>query len=269
MSILENTRRLTAEDLGSLNERLEGLSPQEMISWAHGRFGKKLCLLSAFQQAGCMLCHMVAELGLQDDIDVIFVDTGVNFQETLETVDRISKDYGLRIVTLHPERTMAEQTKAEGVLYLDPAGQKRCCHLRKKVPLQQIRGKYEGMLSSLRRGSGGQRGNIAPIAIDQELNLLRIHPLLNTTREEMDLYIRDNNVLINPLHEQGFPTVSCNRCTTPVLAGEEERAGRWRHLENAAKYCGINPSDLRRGGDNSEFVELQFETVERVLDFEI
>jgi phosphoadenosine phosphosulfate reductase len=260
---------LGAEDLGPLNERLEGLPPQELIRWAHRRFGKRLGLLSAMQAAGCALCHMVAELGLQADIDVLFVDTGVNFQETLDTVERVRREYGLNVISLHPELTMAEQTAKMGVLYLDPAGQKLCCHLRKKVPLQQIRGRYDALLSSLRRGSGGKRADVPVLAPDAELNLLRIHPMVNMSAEDLDAYVTKHNVIVNPLHAQGYPTVGCNRCTTPVLPGEPERAGRWRHLENAAVYCNINPTDRARSGDNSEFVELGVEVVGRMLDFSI
>lgn len=261
--------RLTPEDLDVLNSRLEPLKPMEVIEWAHSRFGKRLAVLSAMQKAGCALCEMVAKAGLQDDVDIIFVDTGVNFQETLDTVEQVRRRYGLRIVSLHPELTMAEQVEREGALYLTPEGQKRCCHLRKKVPLEQIKGKYDALLSSLRRGSGGKRAEIPTLALDMELNLIRIHPLLRMSNEDLEAYIEENDVVINPLHNQGYPTVSCNRCTTPVLSGEPERAGRWRHLENAAVYCNINPTDRKRAGDNSEFVELEVKVVERIMDFQI
>mgnify|MGYP006291162581 CR=1 FL=1 len=265
---IDSLRSITAEDLKPLNEWLENQSPEEILRWADERFGQRLCLLSSFQQAGCAMCHMVASLGLQNDIDVIFVDTGVNFPETIETVERISREYELNVVTLHPKRTMEEQTREEGVLYLSSEGQKRCCGLRKKEPLKQIRGRYDAMLSSLRRGSGGKRASIPPLAIDSELNLFRIHPFLNMTDEELDEYIEKHEVIINPLHAQGFPTISCNRCTTPVLEGEPERAGRWRHLQNEAVYCNINPTD-RSGSQERESVDLPADVAKKYLHFEI
>lgn len=263
------TSRIAASDLAEINRYLETLGPKELIRWSHGVFGRRLALLSAFQEAGCVLCHMIADLGLQADIDVLFVDTGVNFPETLQTVEAIGREYGVRVVTLKPALTMAEQTAKEGVLYLNPEGQKRCCHLRKTEPLLEHRGRYDGMLSSLRRDEGGARSAIPPIAIDTQLGVLRVHPLLSMTRAAMDAYIAEHGVIVNPLHGQGYPTVSCNRCTTPVLPGEDERAGRWRHLENAARYCGINPTDRKRGAAAEEYIELPTTVAEKVLDFEI
>lgn len=266
----DETKRLDQNTLEEQSQKLEKLSPDEIIQWAAKTFpNRRLAMLSAFQKAGCVLCHRIKELGLADAIDIIFVDTGVNFTETMDTVRRFQDDYGLNIVTLHPELTMEKQIEKEGVLYLSKEGQERCCHLRKKVPLQQIKGKYEALLSSLHRSAGGKRASTPILALDTELNLVRVHPMVNMDDQEIESYIKDNDVIYNPLHNQGYPTVSCNRCTTPVLPGEDERAGRWRHLENAAIYCNINPTDRARGGDNSEFVELSYETVEKILQFDI
>lgn len=261
--------KLRLVDLEKVNTKLEELSPEDAIRWAADTFGQPLGLLSAFQKAGCVLCHMVSKLGLQDAVEVVFVDTGVNFQETLDTVNRFRDEYGLTIHTLHPERTMEQQTREEGVLYLSKEGQELCCRYRKKDPLQQIKGRYEGLLSSLHRSSGGKRGNVPSLALDSELDLLRVHPLVKMTGEDIEAYIQEHGVPYNPLHDQGYPTVSCNRCTTPVLNGEPERAGRWRHLENAAVYCNINPTDRSKGGDNTEFIELSFQTAEKILTFDI
>ncbi|MCC6546582.1 phosphoadenylyl-sulfate reductase [Candidatus Sumerlaeota bacterium] len=262
--------RITSGQLEEVNSKLEKLTPHQIIRWAHESFGEgRIAVLSAMQEAGCILCHMVQESGLSGRMDVIFVDTGVNFLETIETAERVSSTYGLKLVTLKPERTMEQQIAEEGVLYLSKEGQKRCCHLRKKVPLQQIIGKYDALLVSLRRGSGGKRSDVPVLAIDGELNLLRIHPIALMSDEEMDQYLVQHKVIVNPLHAQGYPTVSCNRCTTPVLPGEDDRAGRWRHLENADKYCNINPTDRKRHGDNSDFVELATETVVKILNFDI
>ncbi len=260
--------RLTQADLDSQGQLLEHLSPDDIIRWTVDTFEGRIAVLSAFQKAGCVLCHRIMSLGLADRIDVIFVDTGVNFPETLETVDKHRRLYGLNVVALHPERTMEQQTREEGVLYLSKEGQERCCALRKREPLRQIRGKYEALLSSLHRASGGARKDVPVLAVDTDLELVRVHPMVRMTEAEIEGYIHENNVVVNPLHAQGYPTVSCTRCTTPVLPGEDERAGRWRHLENVASYCRINPTD-RGGTDNTDFVELSWETAQKFLHFDI
>ncbi len=264
----EGLRPVTAADLTALNAALERLPAQEILLWARGVFGpRRLAALSAMQKAGCALCHLIARLGLQSEVDVLFVDTGVNFRETYETLERLRGEYGLNILSLRPALTMEEQTRREGVLYLTPEGQKRCCHLRKKEPLLQIRGRYDALLGSLRREEGGRRAAIPALALDEELNLLRIHPLLAWDSARLAAYLAQNNVIVNPLHAQGYPTIGCDRCTTPVLPGEPERAGRWRHLEGAPKYCNINPTDRSAAAETAPpVIDLPAELARRLLD---
>jgi phosphoadenosine phosphosulfate reductase len=200
---------------------------------------------------------------LQLDVPIVFVDTGVMFQETLETRDRIASEYGLRVRSLVPRQTMAEQTAEFGVLYLSVEGQKQCCHMRKVEPLRAIAGEFDALVGSLRRAEGGKRGACPIIAVDPEMNAIRINPLANFTDEQMEAYVAEHRVIVNPLHEQGFTTIGCNRCTTPVLPQEPPRAGRWRHLGPWSVYCGINPTDMDDATAPS--VDLPQDLVDRIL----
>lgn len=234
--------RITARDLDALNDRLESLSPTEVLAWAHATFGRRAAILSSMQRAGAALCHMAETLGL--GLDVVFVDTGVLHAETLATRDRLARTHRhLAVVTLHPERTFEAQTRDEGVLYLTKEGQERCCDLRKSAPLRAVKGRYDALVSALRRGEGGARGRVRALELDPEMNALRVHPFVNLPAEALDAYVGQNpGVALNPLHAMGFPTVGCFPCTTPVRPDEPERAGRWRHLADVT-YCGINPTD--------------------------
>jgi phosphoadenosine phosphosulfate reductase len=252
--------RLTQADLASLNSILETRSPQELLAWAKDIFGERVAILSAMQRAGATVCHMAYATGIK--MDVLFVDTGVLFQETLETRDRIAKAYGLNVVSLLPDETMEEQTRRLGVLYLTVEGQMQCCDLRKNVPLLKAKGKYDALVASLRRGDGGKRARVPILAIDEKMNCLRVNILANFTNERLDAYIAEHQVIVNPLHAQGYATIGCNRCTTPVLPDEPKRAGRWRHLGPWAAYCGINPTDVDRG---DEAVELPQELIDRIF----
>lgn len=253
--------RLSQADLIDLNRNFEERTPQELLTWAVETFGSRLAALSSMQKSGNAICHMIMSQSL--DLSVLFVDTGVLFPESLETRDRIGAEYGLNIRTLHPEQTMAEQTVEKGVLYLTPEGQKECCELRKSAPLDAVAGDYDALISSLRRADGGARGSCPILSVDTRLNCLRINPLVNFNDEELAAYIADNKVITNPLHEQGFATIGCNRCTTPVLPNEPKRAGRWRHLGPWSVYCGINPTDL--DPERSPAVDLPQDLVDRIL----
>jgi len=256
--------RLTQAELTNLNQNFEERTPQELIRWASVTFGDRVATLSAMQRSGNVISHMISSLGLS--IPVLFVDTGVMFQETLETRDRLSSEYDLEIRTLHPEKTMSEQTEEYGVLYLSPEGQEKCCHMRKVEPLQQVAEQYGGIISSLRRSDGGRRANNPILTIDPEMNALRINPLANFTDEQMDHYVDSHEVITNPLHAQGYATIGCNRCTTPVMPGEPKRAGRWRHLGPWSMYCGINPTDTSDPSHN--YIELPQDEIDRILGIE-
>ncbi|TWT57526.1 Phosphoadenosine phosphosulfate reductase [Thalassoglobus neptunius] len=253
--------RLTQTQLNRLSKNFEERTPDEMLRWAKDIFGDRVAAISAMQKSGSVMCHMISRLEL--DIPVLFVDTGVMFQETLETRDRISRDYGLTVRTLHPELTMVEQTEKMGVLYMSVEGQEECCHMRKVEPLLKTKGDYDALIGSLRRADGGRRGVCPLLAVDIEMNTVRINPMANFTDEQMAAYLAEQDVIINPLHDQGYTTIGCNRCTTPVLPHEPKRAGRWRHLGTAAAYCGINPTDMSDG--ESEAIDLPQDLVDRIL----
>jgi phosphoadenosine phosphosulfate reductase len=252
--------RLTQSDLNELNRTFEDRSSADLLGWARDIFGERVAVLSAMQRAGSMVCHMLGELRL--DIPVLFVDTGVNFQETLQTRDRLAEAYGLRMITLMPDQSMEDQIKEFGILYLTPEGQKRCCNMRKSEPLLKAKGQYDCLIGSLRRAEGGKRGNIPILSIDPQMNCIRANILANVTDEELTSYLSEHQVIVNPLHAQGFTTIGCNRCTTPVLPDEPKRAGRWRHLGMWSAYCEINPTDRDA---NSKSIDLSSELIDRLL----
>src|ERR1700693_1368897 len=138
--------RFTQADLIELNQTFEQRTPEELIRWTCEVFGSRVAALSAMQMAGSFVCHMLHEMRLP--VKVLFIDTGVLFQETLDTRDQIIKEYGTEVVTLKPRQSMAEQTDQLCVLYLSTEGQARCCHLRKNEPLLSLKGQFDALLGS-------------------------------------------------------------------------------------------------------------------------
>ena len=253
--------RLTQKQLNNLAANFEERTPQELLRWAHEIFGQRVAAISAMQKSGSVVCHMISHMNLE--IPILFVDTGVMYQETLETRDRIAAEYGLDVRTLTPKLSMTEQTQQHGVLYLTVEGQQQCCHMRKVEPLLDAKDQYDALIGSLRRSDGGRRGDCPILAVDPEMNSIRINPLANFSDEQMRDYYEENHVLINPLHDQGYSSIGCNRCTTPVMPGEPTRAGRWRHLGPWSSYCGINPTDMEDG--TSAAVDFPQDLIDRIL----
>jgi phosphoadenosine phosphosulfate reductase len=247
--------RLSADDLVAVNQRLEGASPLEILAFVHETFGPRAALLSSMQRAGLLLAHMADRGGF--GFDVLFVDTGLLHPETLTARHEVERTHpNLRLRTLTPARTFAQQTADEGLLYVSAEGQARCCDLRKSAPLRDQRGRYDALVSALRRGEGGRRKAIPTVALDAEQGVLRFHPFAHTTAAELDAYATAHaDVVENALHAMGFPTIGCYTCTTPVLPDEDERAGRWRHLEGV-RYCGINPTDVADSDAEEPTLEL-------------
>jgi len=245
--------RVSRRDLENVNARLERAPAEDVLRWVHATFGPRAALLSSMQKAGTALCHIAEQAGLA--FDVVFVDTGVLHEQTLATRDELARTHGhLRVVTLKPEQSFAEQTRARGLLYLTREGQEECCDLRKSAPLRAIRGRYDVFVSALRRKEGGARSRIRMVDLDEEMSALRVHPIADWSNEDLEQYFAGHpRAVVNPLHAMGFPTIGCFTCTTPVRPDEPERAGRWRHLAGV-EYCGINPTD--RSAGTEPFIEL-------------
>ncbi|MFO0586230.1 MAG: phosphoadenosine phosphosulfate reductase family protein [Polyangiaceae bacterium] len=240
--------RISKNELEALNARFRDASPIDLLRFATSTFGPRAAILTSMQRAGTALCALADRASLS--FDVLFVDTGVLHQETLQTRDLLARTHPhLRVRTLAPERTFAEQTREEGLLYVSREGQERCCDLRKSAPLASVKGEYDALIGALRRGEGGARAKVQPFALDPEMNALRIHPFAPLEAESFEALIASlPGLVLNPLHAMGFPTIGCFPCTTPVRPDEPERAGRWRHLATV-EYCGINPTDRGAVGE--------------------
>jgi phosphoadenosine phosphosulfate reductase len=233
--------RVTDRDLAALNDRFRDAAPADVLAFVANAFGDRAAILSSMQRSDTALCHLADRARRR--LDVLFVDTGVLHAETLATRDALAASCPhLRVVTLRPAQTFAEQTAELGVLYLSKEGQEQCCELRKTAPLLTQRGRYDALLSAIRRSEGGARATVQVFGVDPAMNALRVHPFA-WLGEGLDRYLADHrDVVLNPLHAMGFPSIGCFPCTTPVLPDEPERAGRWRHLASVT-YCGINPID--------------------------
>ncbi len=237
-----------ALDLAEANERLQSLDAEGRIRWAVETFGPNAVLLSSMQKTASVLMHLFHRMGL--DNEVLFVDTGYHFPETLRLRDDFMRRYRLNLVTLYPGLTPEQQEQAfEKKLYLYVDGQKECCRLRKTVPyLDHMRQSGHRLtMVGLRRTEGGRRGRVEPLILDPRIQGYTLHPIFDWTDGQIETYLRKNAVPEHPLHRRNYPSIGCACCTTPVAPGEDPRAGRWRHLrepgDDGPKYCNINFSD--------------------------
>jgi phosphoadenosine phosphosulfate reductase len=228
--------------LSSLTETdVEALPAEEVIRWAHGEFGDRLCLTCSWQKQSSVLVHMVSELGLE--IDVIELDTHLFFRETYETREQLVRKYGLSLI--RPEvLTVAEQHKLEGPNLWEHA-RDRCCHIRKVEPLIRALEPYDGWISGIRRDQSPSRAGTPKVDRSERYQVWKIHPLADWSEEDVWRYIDANDIPYNPLHDVGYRSIGCIPCTRPTRPDEEERAGRWAGSDKLE--CGIHLEQANDG----------------------
>lgn len=213
--------------------RLAEATAEEALRWAVETFGDGLIVASNMQDA--VLVDLAAKA--KPGVDVLFLETGYHFAETLGTRDAVAQVYGVRIVNAEPDQTVAEQDASEGPrLYeRDP---NRCCFLRKVVPLRRTLSRYEAWVTGVRRVEAPTRANTPIVTWDDRNGLVKINPLAAWSDEDMDNYITEHDVLVNPLVPAGYPSIGCQPCTSKPAPGADPRSGRW--AGTAKTECGLH-----------------------------
>ncbi|HEY7046165.1 MAG TPA: phosphoadenylyl-sulfate reductase [Jatrophihabitantaceae bacterium] len=215
-----------ATDLEELATRagdeLDGAEPLDVLAWAVEQFGSSWCVASSMADA--VLPHLASRA--LPGVDVIFLDTGYHFAETIGTRDAVAATLPVSVKTITPAQTVAEQDAQYGArLYeRDPD---KCCALRKVAPLASALEPYRAWASGLRRDEAVTRRDVRVVEWDAKRGLVKLNPIAAWTQDDVDAYIADNGILVNPLLDDGYGSVGCAPCTRRILEGEDVRAGRW------------------------------------------
>ena len=227
------------KEIQAVARRLAGQPPLAVLEWAVERFSPRLVLATAFGAEGCAIIDMIARRRLA--VDLVTLDTGLFFPETLELWRRLEARYGVTVRAVRPALDLERQAAAHGAALWerDPG---RCCGLRKVEPLRRELGRHDAWISAIRGEQTPDRAAAQVVEWDARFGLVKVNPLLGWSADEVWRYIRAHGVPTNPLHEVGYPSIGCWPCTSPVRAGEDPRAGRWRGLGKTE--CGLH---LRSG----------------------
>ncbi len=210
------------------------LAPAEtIIEWAAATFGNRFCITSSMADA--VLAHVASRV--VPGIDILFLDTGYHFAETLGTRDAVMATMDVNLLTITPKQSVAEQDAEYGkdLFRTDPD---RCCALRKVQPLADRLAGYDAWATGLRRAETQNRVIAPVIGWDAKKGKVKVSPLARWSDEQVDQYIADNGVLVNPLAYDGYPSIGCAPCTRRVAPGEDPRSGRW--AGTAKTECGIH-----------------------------
>ena len=242
---LEPTEELLAE-LAAKSDELETATPQEIIRWAAERFGTQLTMGTAFGPEGMAIIHMLAEIAAETP--VFNLETGYQFQETLDLRERVKERYGIEVELKKPELTVEQYEELNGgPLYKTNPTQ--CCADRKLTVLRQSIVGMHAWISAIRRDQSPDRAKASIVGWDKKFGLVKVNPLANWTKSNVWKLITDEDIPYNPLHDQGYTSIGCWPCTRAVLFGEDERAGRWSGT--AKTECGLHSID-DENGDSTE-----------------
>jgi phosphoadenosine phosphosulfate reductase len=210
------------------------LAPAEVIiEWAVATFGDRFCITSSMADA--VLAHLASTVA--PGVDVVFLDTGYHFAETIGTRDAVAATLPVNVLSIEPVQSVAEQdaTYGKDLFARDPD---LCCALRKVKPLEQALRGYDAWATGLRRAETHNRVIAPVIGWDTKKRKVKVSPLARWSDEQIEKYIADNGVLVNPLQYDGYPSIGCAPCTRRVAAGADPRSGRW--AGTGKTECGIH-----------------------------
>jgi phosphoadenosine phosphosulfate reductase len=218
--------RFSDEELAEINSGFEGAPASKIIRWAVETFHPYLCLSASMGDTVLIdLAHKV-----EPSIEVVFIDTGYHFPETMETMEAVRRRYGLNL------RVMTVAPHDEELWRVDP---ENCCSAVKVGQLDRaLQGKLAWM-SGLRRDEAETRAN-APIVGRDVRGLIKINPIAQWNNADVDGYIADHDLVLNPLLLQGYTSIGCMPCTSKPTDPSDPRSGRW--AGQGKTECGLHDS---------------------------
>ena len=243
------TETMAEQKLIELAERgaaeLDGASAADLLRWTDENFGggtgaggpARSGYVVASNMQDAVLVDLAAKV--RPGVDVLFLDTGYHFVETIGTRDAVEAVYDINVVNVTPENNVAKQDELYGkdLFAREP---NECCRMRKVEPLSKALRGYSAWVTGIRRVEAPTRANAPLISWDKAFGLVKINPLAAWTDEDMQDYIDTNGVLVNPLVFEGYPSIGCAPCTAKPAEGADPRSGRWAGLSKTE--CGLHAS---------------------------
>lgn len=214
----------TPSETGRLSNEFESKTPQEIIEWAIENFWPQIALSSSFQTQSVPLLHMVSQI--RRDMLILFLDTGYHFWETAIFRERLASEWKLNVLDLYrdPRWETFVRGRTRTLPLEDP---NLCCFIHKVQPMQKAMTDMRAWISGIRRDQTTVRAQ-AKILELQENGLLKVNPLLNWTKADVQRYMQEHNLPQHPLWEKGYRSLGCAPCTAAIGVNDDERAGRWQ-----------------------------------------
>lgn len=233
--VIDAAPRFTSADVIRLNNLFRGDEAADMVaSVLEGGLIGDAAIVSSFGTESAVLLHLVSRV--KPDVPVLFLDTGKHFPETLAYRDTLAEKLGLNIITLTPDPAdLAAKDATELRWSYDPDG---CCEIRKVKPLEKALANFDTSITGRKGFQSSTRQGLPRFEPDAATGRLKMNPLANWTRDQIDAYFEAFDLPRHPLEAEGYPSIGCSPCTSKVKAGEDPRSGRWRGWDKTE--CGIH-----------------------------
>ncbi len=212
---------------------LADASAEDILAWGRDQFGAEWCVASSMADA--VMPHLASRV--LPGVHVVFLDTGYHFTETIGMRDAVAVTMPVNVKTVLPLTSVVQQDVRHGVRLHD-RDPNLCCAMRKVEPLDRALMPYRAWASGLRRADSPSRANTPVVEWDARHNMVKLNPIAGWTDEQVNAYIAENGILVNPLLSDGYGSIGCAPCTRRLLAGEDNRAGRWAGTDKTE--CGLH-----------------------------
>lgn len=225
------------------NRALGRLDLQRRIDWI-GMAAERAVFTSSLGLEDQVLTWAIAQSGHR--IELATLDTGRLFDQTLKLIEVTEQRYNVDIIRYTPDPdAVADYIAKYGRdgFYDSVEARHACCHIRKLAPLAQALNGADIWITGLRRGQSNARGEIPFAEWSQDRKTIKVNPLADWTIDDVEAAVDDHDIPVNPLHQQGYPSIGCAPCTRPVKPGEDARAGRWWWETDNSRECGLHVAD--------------------------
>lgn len=230
------------EELVATSHELKSAPAERVLAWAERRFGANAVIASSFGAEDMVLIDLARQHA--PSLRLFTLDTGRLPPETYELMETVRKRYGLEVETFFPERSRVEALEsAQGYFSFKQSieARKQCCGIRKVEPLKRALAGRQAWLTGLRREQSVTRTGVEVLELDADHGgLVKLNPLAGWSSKQVWVYIRENGVPYNVLHDRGYPSIGCAPCTRAVKPYEDERAGRWWWESAENRECGLH-----------------------------
>ena len=217
------------------------LSAGERLARLRSDIAGRIVFTTSFGLEDQAITHLIAAGDL--DVDIVTLDTGRLFPETYRVWAETEDRYGRRIAAVYPDRQSLEfLVREQGIdgFYASIAMRKACCGVRKIEPLNRALLGAAGWIAGLRADQSPDRGAQSMLTLDRDRRLVKLNPIFDWSRRDVETFIAANGAPVNALHAAGYLSIGCAPCTRAVEPGEDERAGRWWWEDEAQKECGLH-----------------------------